>query len=150
MATRHYLTFTLDDQSYALGIDAVERVLRAVQLTRVPEAPETLLGLINVHGAIVPVLNIRRRFNLPQRPLTTEDRMILFKTPGKPTAIIVDKVEGVVALDTDDVRLAREILPDMEELVEGVGFTAHHTVLIYDIDRLFSGDDIQALDAVAG
>jgi purine-binding chemotaxis protein CheW len=59
-----YFVFSLEDQRYALALAAVLKVIRAVELTYLPEAPENLVGLLNLRGEIVPVLNIRARFNL--------------------------------------------------------------------------------------
>jgi len=152
MASSHYLVFTLDDQSYALRLESVERVLRAVQLTLVPEAPEILSGLINIRGTIVPVLDIRKRFRLPPRDMGIQDRVIVSKTSPRPIAIVVDRVEGVVEFDFDEMREAEKILTDTKDRVEGVGISRDHTVLIYDINRLFSINDINRLniDADAG
>lgn len=150
MTSTHYLVFSLDDQSYALCIEAVDRVLRSVQLTRVPEAPEILVGLLNLRGTIVPVLDIRRRFNLPPRELSIEDRMIVCETSSRPIAVIVDRVDGVFEFGEEGMLEGGKILPNMEERVEGVGITRNHTVLIYDIDRLFSLDDIRSLNIDGG
>lgn len=144
MTVTHYLLFALDDQSYAVHIEAVESVLRAAALTRVPDAPERLSGLINVHGSVVPVLDIRKRFNLPPRELSAEDRIILCKTSATRFAFVVDRVDGVSQLTEGDMRGPGSILPDMEGRVEGVGVVRDHTVLIYDIDRLFSSEDVDA------
>ena len=63
----HIVVFALDEQRYALHLLAVERVVRAVEVTALPEAPEIVLGVVNVKGRIVPVINVRRRFRLPER-----------------------------------------------------------------------------------
>ena len=65
--SNHIVVFTLDEQRYALHLLAVERVVRAVEVTALPEAPEIVLGVVNVKGRIVPVINVRRRFRLPER-----------------------------------------------------------------------------------
>ncbi len=146
MALSHYLVFTLDDQSFALCLEAVERVLRAVYLRPVPEAPEVLLGLINMRGAIVPVLDIRKRFGLPSRPMEVEDRIIVSKAASRRIAIIADRVEGVAAFELDEMHAAGTILPDMEGRVTGIGISKDNTVLIYDINELFSVQDIRSLN----
>lgn len=146
MTSSHYLVFTLDDQSYALCLEAVERVVRTVQLTLVPEAPDILSGLINVRGSIIPVLDIRKRLRLPPRDVEIQDRMIVSKTSSRSIAIVVDRIEGLVEFDLDDMREAGKILPDMEGRVEGIGISRDHTVLIYDINKLFSNKDIGELN----
>ncbi|MFO7599555.1 MAG: chemotaxis protein CheW [Candidatus Desulfacyla sp.] len=146
MTSSYYLVFTLDDQSYALCLEAVERVVRMVQLTLVPEAFDILSGLINVRGTVVPVLDIRKRFRLPPREVEIQDRMIVSKTSSRSIAIIVDRIEGLFEFDPDEMREAGEILTDMEGRVEGIGISGDHTVLIYDINKLFSINDIDRLN----
>jgi purine-binding chemotaxis protein CheW len=146
MTSSHYLVFALDDQSYALCLEAVERVVRMVQLTLVPEAPDILSGLINVRGTVIPVLDIRKRFRLPPRDVEIQDRMIVSKTSSRSIAIIVDRIEGLVEFDLNDMREPGKILQDMEGRVEGIGISGDHTVLIYDINKLFSIKDIERLN----
>jgi len=64
-----YVVFHLDEQQYALKVSAVERVVHAVELTLLPEAPDIVLGIINIHGKIIPVVNISRRFHLPEKDI---------------------------------------------------------------------------------
>ena len=146
MGSSHYLVFTLEDQQYALGLEAVERVVRAVELTSVPEAPEILVGLINIRGKIVPVLDIRRRFHLPPRDMEIKDRIIVSRTSSRTIAVIADTIEGVAEFAQEEIHEARKILPDMEGYVEGVGKLNDDTVLIYDINKLFSIEEIQELN----
>lgn len=145
MRSSHYLVFTLEDQRYALGLEAVERVVRAVELTSVPEAPEILVGLINIRGKIVPVLDIRSRFHLPPRDMEIKDRIIVSRTSSRTIAVIADTIEGVAEFAQEEIHEARKILPDMEGYVEGVGKLNDDTVLIYDINKLFSINEIQEL-----
>ena len=146
MGSSHYLVFTLEDQRYALGLEAVERVVRTVELISVPEAAEILVGLINIRGKIVPVLDIRSRLHLPPRDMDIKDRIIISKTSSRTIAIIVDKIEVVVELPQEEILKARQILPDMEDYVEGVGKLNDYTVLIYDINKLFSIEEILELN----
>ena len=70
-----YLVFTIDEERYAMALSAVEKVIRTVELTSLPKAPEFLLGLINMKGKAIPVLDIRKRYNLPDREIRLDDRM---------------------------------------------------------------------------
>lgn len=145
MASSHYLVFTLDDHAYALPLDAVARVLRAVYLTPVPEAPEILLGIINMGGTVVPVMDIRKRLRLRSLPMEAEDRIIVSRAASRTIAFIADGVEGLAVFEPDEMREPGQILPDMEGRVEGIGITSDQTVLIYDINRLFSIQDMDGL-----
>ncbi len=89
------LVFTLDRGQFALLLSSVLRVVRAVEITPLPQAPEIILGVVNLQGALVPVIDVRRRFGLPGRAVRLEDRLILAVTPRRTLALPVDSVAGV-------------------------------------------------------
>ncbi len=140
-----YFVFGLEDQRYALSLATVLKVIRAVELTSLPEAPENLLGLINLGGEIIPVLDMRKRFHLPNREIDLNDRIIICKGSARTIAFVADMVEGVVEFASEEVDEAVHILPEMEDYIEGVGKLNDDTVLIYDLDRLFSIEEIEGL-----
>src|SRR5277367_233894 len=69
----HLVVFDLEEQRYALRLSAVEQVVRAVEITPLPKAPEIIRGVVNVHGRVVPVYHIRARFRLPEREIDLSD-----------------------------------------------------------------------------
>ena len=146
MATSsQYFIFGLEDQRYALALAAVLRVIRAVELTYLPNAPDNLVGLLNMGGEILPVLNLRKRFSLADRDVDIDDRIVICKAGERTVAFIADMVVGVVELASEEVDEAVRILPEMASFVEGVGKLDNNTVLIYDLDRLFSIQEIEGL-----
>ena len=145
METPHYLVFDLEDQRYALALSTVLKVIRAVEFTYLPEAPENLLGLINLGGEIIPVLDIRKRFHLPNHEIDLNDRIIICKGSVRTIAFVADVVEGVVQFAPEELDEAVHILPEMEHYIEGVGKINDDTVLIYDLDSLFSIQEIEEL-----
>ena len=86
------LVWTLDRQHYALPLAAVDRVVRAVAVTALPGAPDIVSGMINVRGAIIPVINMRKRLNLPQRDIDPGDTVVLAHTSRRRLAFFVDFV----------------------------------------------------------
>jgi len=75
------IIFSLDEPRYALPLSLVERVVRIVEITPLPKAPDIVMGVINMHGQILPVINVRRRFNLPEREIRLEDQLIMLVHP---------------------------------------------------------------------
>ncbi len=140
-----YFVFGLEDQRYAMALGAVLKVIRAVEFTFLPEAPENLLGLINLGGEIIPVLDIRKRFHLPNREIDLNDRIIICKGAARTIAFVADVVEGVVEFAPEELDEAVHILPEMEDYIEGVGKLNDDTVLIYDLDTMFSIQEIEGL-----
>ena len=137
--------FTLGDQRYALPLSAVERVVRVVEVTPLPQAPDIVLGVVNVQGRIIPVVNPRRRFRLPERDIALTDQLVIAHTTRRPVALVVDAVTGVLEYSGREAVGARDIVPGTE-YVEGVVKLADGLVLIHDLDRFLSLDEATALD----
>ncbi len=136
-----YFVFRIDKQRYAIMLSVVEKVVRAVELITLPECPETLLGLIDMGGRIIPVIDIRKIFKLPVRGIELNDRVIICEAPLRSAAFIVDEVEGV--FDFSESITAGEIYPEMERFIDGVGRIGNDSVIIYNIDRLFFAEQIE-------
>lgn len=140
-----FLVFTLDDQYYALRLDAVERVVRAVEITPLPDAPEIVRGIINVQGRIVPVIDLRRCFHFPERQIRLSDQFVISSASQRAVAFAVDAVHGVVRCPREAVVPVAEILPGAGA-VEGVMKLMDGMVLIPDIDKVLSPDEETRLD----
>ncbi|OGJ87736.1 MAG: chemotaxis protein CheW [Candidatus Raymondbacteria bacterium RifOxyA12_full_50_37] len=138
--------FTLDQPRYALYLSAVERVVRAVEITPLPKAPEIVLGVLNMQGKVLPVLDIRKRFRLPVRQINTDDRLIIARTSRRPVALVVDSVEGIRELTENQMVDAKQALP-FAEYIKGVATLDDNLVLIHDIDQFLSLDEERDLKA---
>jgi Chemotaxis signal transduction protein len=110
--TDSFLLFCVDERRYALDVAAVERIVRAVEVTPVPDAPGYVRGLINVAGEIVPVIDIRQRLGLPIREVELSDRFILTNEDSRLRALLVDRVEGVVELPISSAARVRTPILD--------------------------------------
>jgi len=142
------VVFTLDEQRYALPLYAVGRVVRSLEITPLPRAPEIVLGMVNIQGKIIPVFNIRKRFNLPEREIGLNDHLILAHTSRRSVAILVDEVSGVIDRSESEVVAAEEILPRME-YVEGVVKLEDGMILIHDLSKFLSlEEEIKLEEAV--
>jgi purine-binding chemotaxis protein CheW len=95
---RSFLLFGVGPERYALDVAAVERVVPAAEVTPLPDAPDSVLGLINIAGELMPVIDTRRHFSLPARDMELTDRFIVARASGRPLVLLVDKAEGVVEL----------------------------------------------------
>lgn len=139
------LTFTLDQQRCALPLSGVDSVVRAAQIRRLPNAPPIVSGVINVHGRIVPVINMRYRLNLPERRIEPADQFILAHTARRPVCLIVDAVTEVDEYPEHSLEAADSVLPNLE-FIAGVMKLPEGLVLIHDLDRFLSLEEEMALD----
>jgi len=142
---RQALLFTLDEQRYALPLSTVERVVHMVAITPLPQAPAIVLGVINVHGRLMPALDLRRRFRLPLRDVSLTDRLIIAHAADRVVALAADAVSGVLGYCARDAVAAHDIVPGVA-YTEGVLRLADGLVLIHDLGGFLSLDEQAALD----
>jgi purine-binding chemotaxis protein CheW len=143
------VVFTLDEQRYALRLEAVERIVRLVEVTPLPKAPEIVLGVVNVQGRVLPVVNIRRRFRLPDREADLRDQLILAWTSRRSVVLVVDAVGGVVERTGEELIPAGSIVPGTE-YVDGVVKLPDGLVLIHDLDKFLSLEEETKLGKALG
>lgn len=141
------LVFVIDGKRYAIHLQAVERAVAAVEITPLPEGPDIVSGVINVHGQVIPILNIRRKFRLHERVIDPDDNIVIVKGPKWTVAFAVDSVEGVIKRRQEEIIVAESILPDME-YTEGVIKIHDDIVFLHDINRALSFDEKDKLEAV--
>ena len=143
-----FVVFTLDEQRFGLELTAVERVVRRVEITPLPKAPEIVLGVVNVRGRVIPVVDIRRRFRLPERKPALSDQIIIARTAQRAVALAVDATIEVLDRPQEDIIEALRVLPGIE-YVEGVLKLEDGLILIHDLNRFLSLEEEAALDRAA-
>jgi len=140
-----YVVIGLDELRIALRLSVVERVVHAVYVSPLPDAPEIVSGVVNVQGRVIPVVNIRRRFRLADRPMALTDRLVIAHTNQRPVALVADAVSGVLEHSEPDIIDAASILPGLE-YVDGVAKLEDGLILIHDLGRFLSLDEASALE----
>jgi len=143
--TDQIVVFTIDELSYALSLTAVVKVIHAIEIRHLPKAPEIIIGIINVKGQIIPVVDIRKRFGLVAREIDLDDRLIIADTGKRQVAILVDSVTGIRDLVPGQMSFARETLPFAEH-ISGVAKVDDGLILIYNLDRFLSLDEEMELE----
>jgi purine-binding chemotaxis protein CheW len=134
---REVLLFMLEGQRYALPLEEVRELVRAVRLTPLPRAPAVVEGLVDLRGELLPVLDLRRRFRLPARPLSSTDHLVVAQAGTRRIALRVDRAEGLLALEPGMLDTSPRELP-------GVGYVAgalklpDGLVLLHDLRTFLS------------
>lgn len=142
---RQLLVVRLGEQLIALHLAAVERVVRMVEITPLPKAPEIVSGVVNVQGRIIPVVDIRRRFRLPEREFALGDQLIVAHTSARAVALAVDAVSGVIEYPEEEIIAAGTIVP-RTEYIEGFVRLKDGLTLIHDLDSFLSLEEARSLD----
>jgi purine-binding chemotaxis protein CheW len=143
--TAQWVVFGLDTGRYAISLAAVERIVRAAHVTPLPMAPGIVLGALNVEGCVLPVLNIRRRFWLPERSISPADHFLIARTAQRRVVLVIDAAQGV--LEHPAVIDVESIAPGLAH-IRGVITLEDGLVLIHDLERFLSPDESHVLDEV--
>jgi len=143
------LVFTLDCMSCALNLSKVVRVIHAIEVRNLPKAPEIISGIINIQGQIIPVVNIRKRLNLPEKETDPDDRVIIADTGIRKIALFVDSVEDIRELNQGQFADYRESIP-FAGYIKGIAKLENEIILIYDLEQFLSLDEEKDLEIAIG
>ncbi len=155
METTQYLTFKLDDEVFALDITKVREVLDFTTITKVPRTPEFMRGVINLRGSVVPVVDLRLKFVMTKTEQTVNTCIIITEVTldGETTVLgaLADSVQEVIDLGSDHIEPAPKIGTKLNtEFIKGMGKHNDGFVIILDIDRVFSTDDLASVQPGQG
>jgi len=139
------VVFRMDARRYALPLAVVERVVWAAEITLLPKAPSIVLGVIDVGGSVLPVFNVRRRFGLPEREIRPTDQFMIAQTTQRSVVLVVDEAQAVIERSPHEITRAAQIVPGLEQ-IEGVIKLDDGLVLIHDLGRFLSLDEVRTLD----
>jgi purine-binding chemotaxis protein CheW len=149
---RQYLTFKLGEDVFALDVEKVREVLDYTTITRIPRTPEFMRGVINLRGSVVPVVDLRLAFGMPATEKTVNTCIVVTEVSMDGESVVLgaltDTVEEVIDLEPDQIqpgpRLGTTVNTDF---VRGMGRRENGFIVILDIDRVFSGDQMEAIRA---
>jgi purine-binding chemotaxis protein CheW len=142
------VTFSLDEE-YGVPITQVQEIIRVGNITRVPNSPHYMEGVINLRGRILPVLNLRKRLGLPEKELTKSSRIIVTEIGDKVIGLLVDAVSHVIKLPLGTVEPAPDEVLDIDtDYITGVGKLSNRIIIILDLERLLkkNSKEIYKLD----
>jgi purine-binding chemotaxis protein CheW len=140
-----FVVFRLNDQCFGLKLSCVQRVVRSVEITPLPNSPDIIPGLVNIQGEIIYVINTRRALGLPDRELDVTDQFILANASGRVVALVSDEVTGVQEFQNDQMTIADDLLSSSWCLY-GVAKTDVGVILILDLDCMIPWDQFDGLD----
>jgi purine-binding chemotaxis protein CheW len=133
-----YLTFTLNQQLFGMPIHLVREINQLPQITPVPQAPAAVAGVINLREKMIPVMDLRRKFNLPQRDVTRETCVIVVDGRQGQVAVIVDTVASVLLLNQDQIEAPPSLVLSgtAESAVLGLARSGQQVLVLLNISRL--------------
>ncbi len=140
------VSFALDRQHYAIRLGDVRRSIRVMTITPLPGAPEIVLGIINLGGEVLPVIDLRTRFGHPRRDVCLSDQLLIAMAGTRWVALRVDETLGVLDIPLTEIVSTDAILPGLP-LVDGTIRCEDELILIHDLRRLLSLDEGTAIES---
>lgn len=144
------VSFRLGGEEFGLEILKVQEIIRMPDMTRVPNAPEFVEGVINLRGKVIPVIGLRKRFGLEARDHGKDTRVVVVEVLGSIVGFEVDSVSEVLRIPADTVEPPPRLAKMRNEYVSGVGKLENRLLLLLDVDRLITESEQSQIHQLSG
>jgi len=139
--TQQFLTFTIDEAEYGVDIMSVREVKGWVPTTRLPNRPEYIRGVLNLRGVIVPIFDLRARFNQGQTNATEKHVIVILAIGNRIAGVLVDAVSDILTVGSEEIKPApRDDIAIAEQFVSGLIAVEQRMVVLLDMEKLLSHD----------
>lgn len=143
------VTFTINREEYGVEILKVQEIIRTMEITKVPRAPDFMEGVINLRGKVIPIIDLRRRFSLPPKTHDKDTRIIVIDVNGIIVGFVADAVSQVLRIPASTVEPTPPVISGIDaEYISGVGKLDDRLLILLDLDKLLSTEDIEKLSAL--
>ncbi len=152
--TVQYLTFKLSDEIFALDVSKVREILEITSITKVPQTPDFMRGVINLRGSVVPVIDLRLNFGMECTEQTVNTCIIVVEVNLGGEVIVLgalaDSVQEVVEMEPDKIEPAPHLGTKLNtDFIKGMGKIDNDFVMILDIDKVFASEDLAVVQSSA-
>ena len=145
---QQFVIFSVDEQIYGVEILKIKEVVSYQKITPLPNMKAFIKGIINLRGIILPVFDLREKFKLPETTYTSFHAIIVMEVSGRVMGVIVDEISDVVDLLPEEVQAVSSLPPGVQaEYMKGIGKKESELIVLLDVDRLLSPDELEILDA---
>lgn len=142
-----WVTFHLEEETYGINVMQVQEVLRYSEIAPVPGAPEYVLGIINLRGNVVTVIDTRQRFGLPSAEITDQSRIVIIEADQQVVGILVDSVAEVVYLKQSEIETAPSVgNEEAARFIQGVCNKNEELLILVDLDKMMTPQEWAELD----
>lgn len=138
------VSFMLADEEYGVEVLKVREIIRMPTITKMPNTPQHVEGIINLRGKVIPIISMRRRFGLMESDNNTNTRIIIMDVAGALTGFIVDAVSEVIRIHSSEIQPPPSMVMSGgigQEFITGVFNHAERLLIIMDVDRMFTEDE---------
>lgn len=144
------VSFNIGEEEFGVDILKVQEINRMVEVTRVPNAPEYVDGVINLRGKVIPIIDLRRRFGMARKEKDKNTRIIVVELSGKVLGFVVDAVSEVLRIPQSVTEQPPSIVAGIDaEYITAIGKLENRLLILLDLDRVLNTDETQLLKKVA-
>lgn len=143
------VTFSIGEEEFGVDILKVQEIIRMMEITKVPRAPDFVEGVINLRGKVIPIIDLRKRFGLSTRDHDKHTRIIVIEINKMIVGFVVDSVSEVLRIPSNTVEPPPPVVSGLEsEYISGVGKLEDRLLILLDLDRLLSGEEREVLTGI--
>lgn len=148
MAEKQFVVFQLANEEYGVAIHQVREIIRYINITKVPNTPYYMEGIINLRGSVVPVLNLASQFKTESFD-STERRIVIIELPQQDFGIVVDQVTEVVRFDDSNIKEPPSMVSNRSKFMEGICQYGDHLVILLDLRKLLDQTELGELQTIS-
>ncbi len=132
--------FIVGDEEFTVPILSIQEIIKPIEYTRVPHTPSYVLGVFNLRGSVIPLIDLRAKFGVPVEPQTPNSRYIVMKNDEEIAGFVIDELTEAIRLKVKDIDNAPETAAQEKSFIEGVGKQEDRILTILKVDRLLERD----------
>lgn len=141
---KQYVTFLVGDETYGVSVIKVQSINEMVEITHVPKALSFIKGVINLRGAVVPVIDMRKKFNLPPRAYDSFTVILIVEVKGRLIGMIADAVSDVVSFPVSAIKTNINFSARVDtDSIEGVGMAGDSLIILLDVDTFLNIENLK-------
>jgi len=143
-----YLTFDLASEGYGLEIRHVIEIIGIQPITAVPDLPDHVIGVLNLRGKVIPIIEVRRRFGLPHREHDERTCIIVVNVNDNSVGLVVDKVSEVITIPANEIEPPPATGRSRKHYIAGMGKIGQQVKMLLDIEALLDDEELEEMEAV--
>jgi len=132
--------FIVGNEEFSVPILSIQEIIKPIEWTRVPRTPEYVLGVFNLRGTVIPLIDLRKKFGLQSEKMTDESRFIVMKNESETAGFVIDRLTEAIRLKKHEIGPAPETAMQEKTMIEGVGKQNDKILTILKVDKLLERD----------
>ena len=138
-----YLTFFVEEEQYGIDISRIKEIIAAMDITHIPKTPDFVKGVINLRGSIIPVVDVRLKFGMPEREMDVNTAIIIYEVNKVYIGFIVDQVEDVLSLNDENISDAPHFGTNIDtSFIENVAEVENDVIMLLNLEKIFEAEEL--------